>query len=110
MPAFAIRHALVLGLAGSGGRTLMGAISLAGIDDGDQSPARRCPPLRVVSRHQAPHDNSAEQHRNERMQDMLETIAVLLIVLWLLGMVSSYTINGFIHILLVVAITDQSLA
>jgi hypothetical protein len=35
---------------------------------------------------------------------MLYTIAVVLIVLWLLGMVSSYTINGFIHILLVVAI------
>lgn len=35
---------------------------------------------------------------------MLETIAVILIVLWLLGMVSSYTIGGFIHLLLVVAI------
>lgn len=35
---------------------------------------------------------------------MLETIAVLLLILWLLGMVSSYTIGGFIHILLVVAI------
>ena len=35
---------------------------------------------------------------------MLETIAVILIVLWLLGMVSSYTIGGFIHILLVAAI------
>lgn len=35
---------------------------------------------------------------------MLYTIAVILIVLWLLGMVSSYTIGGFIHILLVVAI------
>jgi hypothetical protein len=35
---------------------------------------------------------------------MLETIAVLLIVFWLLGYVSSYTIGGFIHILLVVAI------
>ena len=35
---------------------------------------------------------------------MLETIAVVLIVLWLLGLVSSYTINGFIHILLVVAL------
>jgi hypothetical protein len=35
---------------------------------------------------------------------MLETIAVILIVLWLLGMVSSYTIGGFIHILLVVAV------
>ena len=35
---------------------------------------------------------------------MLSTIALILIVLWLLGMVSSYTMGGFIHILLVVAI------
>ena len=35
---------------------------------------------------------------------MLETIAIILLVLWLLGMVSSYTIGGFIHILLVLAI------
>jgi hypothetical protein len=35
---------------------------------------------------------------------MLETIAVVLIILWLLGMVSSYTIGGFIHILLVLAV------
>jgi Family of unknown function (DUF5670) len=35
---------------------------------------------------------------------MLETIAVILIVLWLLGVVSSATMGGFIHILLVVAI------
>jgi hypothetical protein len=35
---------------------------------------------------------------------MLETLAVILLVLWILGMVSSYTIGGFIHILLVVAI------
>jgi hypothetical protein len=35
---------------------------------------------------------------------MLETIAVILLVMWLLGMVSSYTVGGFIHILLVVAI------
>ena len=35
---------------------------------------------------------------------MLYTIAVVLLVLWLLGLVSSYTIGGFIHILLVVAI------
>lgn len=35
---------------------------------------------------------------------MLYTIAVILIVLWLLGMVSSYTMSGFIHILLVVGI------
>lgn len=35
---------------------------------------------------------------------MLWTIFVILLVLWLLGMVSSYTLGGFIHILLVVAI------
>lgn len=35
---------------------------------------------------------------------MLWTIAVILIVLWLLGFVSSYTMGGFIHILLVLAI------
>ena len=35
---------------------------------------------------------------------MLETIAVILIILWLLGLVSSYTMGGFIHILLVIAV------
>lgn len=35
---------------------------------------------------------------------MLYLIATILIILWLLGVVSSYTINGFIHILLVIAI------
>lgn len=35
---------------------------------------------------------------------MLWTIAVILVVLWLLGLVSSYTMGGFIHILLVVAV------
>lgn len=35
---------------------------------------------------------------------MLETIAIILVLLWLLGLVSSYTLGGFIHILLVVAL------
>jgi len=35
---------------------------------------------------------------------MLYTIAVVLLILWVLGLVTSYTIGGFIHILLVVAI------
>jgi len=35
---------------------------------------------------------------------MLETIAVVLVVLWLLGLVTSYTLGGFIHILLVLAV------
>ncbi len=35
---------------------------------------------------------------------MLQTIAIILVVLWLLGFVSSYTMGGFIHILLVIAV------
>ena len=40
----------------------------------------------------------------ERILLMLYTIAVILIVLWLIGFVSSYTMGGLIHILLVIAI------
>jgi hypothetical protein len=36
--------------------------------------------------------------------DLLWTLAVILLILWLLGLVTSYTLGGFIHILLVVAI------
>jgi hypothetical protein len=39
-----------------------------------------------------------------RRNSMLETIIVILVVLWLLGLVTSYTLGGFIHILLVIAI------
>lgn len=35
---------------------------------------------------------------------MLETIAVILLILWVLGLVTSYTMGGFIHILLVIAV------
>jgi hypothetical protein len=35
---------------------------------------------------------------------MLETIAIILLILWALGLVSTYTMGGFIHILLVLAI------
>jgi hypothetical protein len=35
---------------------------------------------------------------------MFETIAVILVIFWILGLVSSYTMGGFIHILLVIAI------
>lgn len=36
--------------------------------------------------------------------DLLSTLAIILLILWLLGMVSSYTLGGFINILLVVAV------
>ena len=35
---------------------------------------------------------------------MLYTIAVILLILWVLGLVSSYTLGGFIHVLLVIAL------
>ena len=35
---------------------------------------------------------------------MLETIAILLVVMWALGLVSSYTLGGYIHLLLVIAV------
>jgi predicted ferric reductase len=40
----------------------------------------------------------------EKVHPMLYTIAVVLLILWLLGLVTSYTLGGFIHILVVVAI------
>jgi hypothetical protein len=40
----------------------------------------------------------------ERRNNMLEMIALVLIVLWVLGLVSSYTMGGLIHLLLVIAV------
>ncbi len=40
---------------------------------------------------------------------MLETLAIVLIILWILGLVSSYTMGGFIHILLVIALVFVAL-
>ena len=36
--------------------------------------------------------------------DLLSTLAIILLVLWIVGLVSSYTIGGFIHVLLVIAL------
>jgi len=41
---------------------------------------------------------------NEKVHSMLYTIAVILLILWALGLVTSYTLGGFVHILLVVAV------
>jgi hypothetical protein len=40
----------------------------------------------------------------QRRREMLETIAIILVILWLLGLVSGYTMGNFIYILLVIAI------
>jgi len=42
--------------------------------------------------------------KKERVRKMLWTVAVVLVVLWLLGFITSYTFGGFIHILLVLAV------
>jgi hypothetical protein len=42
--------------------------------------------------------------KNERILIMLYTLAFVLIVLWLLGLITSYTMGGFIHVLLVIAV------
>ena len=47
---------------------------------------------------------SAERIVVAREKKMLELISVILVVLWILGLVSSYTMGGFIHILLVIAV------
>jgi hypothetical protein len=46
----------------------------------------------------------SQQPVTRRRSAVLYTIAVVLIILWALGLVSSYTMGGFIHVLLVVAI------
>jgi fatty acid desaturase len=43
-------------------------------------------------------------NQRQRRREMLETIAVVLIVLWLLGLVTSYTMGGLVHALLVIAV------
>lgn len=48
--------------------------------------------------------NAHTQKFSSMENGMLETIAIVLLVLWLLGLVSSYTMGGFIHVLLVIAI------
>ena len=46
---------------------------------------------------------------DSKEDDMLWTIAVLLLVLWALGLVTSYTVGGFIHILLVLALISVAI-
>ena len=58
--------------------------------------------ISTVDSHGCEADTSSAHRYKEK--NMLETIAVILIVLWLLGLVTSYTLGGFIHALLVIAI------
>jgi hypothetical protein len=50
------------------------------------------------------HGTGSAIGESQSLPTMLETIAIVLVVLWLLGLVSSYTMGGFIHVLLVLAL------
>jgi hypothetical protein len=64
-------------------------------------PLKRSPTYRTGS---SVRDYVAPRRPLNKENEMLEAIAVILLVLWLLGLVSSYTLGGFIHLLLVLAI------
>jgi hypothetical protein len=66
---------------------------------GSFGPGTSLAPLRVVAA-----SLSLGTLRSGKEYPMLWTIFVILLILWLLGMVSSYTLGGFIHILLILAI------
>jgi hypothetical protein len=62
---------------------------------------------RILSfiKHKTPMDVAPKVHTpSEEVVAMLWTLFVILLIMWLLGMVSSYTMGGFIHILLVLAL------
>jgi hypothetical protein len=58
--------------------------------------------LPVLRTHQTIQNN--HEHTGPREAGMLWTLFIILLVLWLIGVVSSYTLGGFIHILLVLAV------
>ncbi|HEY7187700.1 MAG TPA: lmo0937 family membrane protein [Vicinamibacterales bacterium] len=58
----------------------------------------------LVATPRAAHGVRRARGNARRRMSMLETIAIILIILWLLGMVSGYTLGNFIYVLLVIAI------
>jgi hypothetical protein len=50
------------------------------------------------------HRNESETNVSKESKKMLWTVFVILLVLWLLGLVTSYTFGGFVHILLILAV------
>jgi len=52
----------------------------------------------------APAGSGFRTNKNKKEKHMLYTIAVVLIILWLLGLVTSYTMGGVIHVLLVIVL------
>jgi mannose/fructose/N-acetylgalactosamine-specific phosphotransferase system component IID len=71
-----------------------------------QHPDRRCKTGQGLVQASLDGNSNSAWNNLERIFDMLYTIAVVLVILWLLGLVTSYTMGGFIHILLVIAIVS----
>jgi hypothetical protein len=65
---------------------------------------RQTEPRKIFPKTSAPAPPGTKEGKPNRRKVMLWTIFVILLVAWLLGLVSSYTLGGFIHILLVLAI------
>jgi len=64
----------------------------------------RCRSVRFSSVDQMPEKSIYPRTLKKGRCKMLETLAIILVILWLLGVVTSYTMGGLIHILLVIAI------
>jgi hypothetical protein len=79
-----------------------------GVPNGTDPPARsqRSAALEVVCvpEHRLSRSSRYAPEVGKDRKTMLSTLIVILIILWLLGMLTSYTLGGFIHILLVIAI------
>jgi fatty acid desaturase len=56
------------------------------------------------SRHRTFESNGLPNSQNQKGSTMLWTLFIFLLVLWLLGLVSNYTLGGFVHVLLVLAV------
>jgi hypothetical protein len=72
---------------------------------GHAGPLAGTPPNRRHRRFQS--SSLGDTHRQTKCTEklgMLYTIAIVLVVLWLLGLVTSYTMGGFVHVLLVLAV------
>jgi len=73
--------------------------------DDHHRPMPPIPLARLVHRYRQDIGRSAiREHRSEREQNMLFTIAIILCLLWAVGLLASFTLGGFIHILLVLAV------
>jgi hypothetical protein len=90
----------------SGALYIESSDGLHGSPDGPRASLRLISTNHFASRLRSFKTNAKRRlaEKEEECMDVLWTLAVILLILWLLGLVTSFTLGGFIHILLVVAI------